>query len=298
MSSNNMKAKVKRQKVKVGRRELKRVSFCLFTFAFCLTFGGCRQDMQDQPRYEVYESSGFFKDGLSSRKPVEGTVARGYLRADSQLYTGKMDKAQAMNANTGAGGGSNSNRAGAMQGGEESSSATASTTGGEGGEQAGAASSASSAQGNSNGGGNTNTQRGANGQGAGDAKAGEDDDADTFPFPVTAEVVARGRERFEIYCTMCHGYTGEGDGMIVRRGYRKPPSYHEDRLRQARVGYFFRVMTEGFGAMPPYRAQVPVQDRWAIAAYIRALQLSRLNQQAAPAHGGGNSGEDGTGGHR
>jgi mono/diheme cytochrome c family protein len=78
---------------------------------------------------------------------------------------------------------------------------------------------------------------------------------------------------------MCHGPTGEGDGMIVRRGYRKPPSYHEERLRQARVGYFFRVMTEGFGAMPPYKSQVPVQDRWAIAAYIRALQLSQKNSQ-------------------
>jgi mono/diheme cytochrome c family protein len=255
--------------------------------------------MQDQPRYEVYESSGFFKDGLSSRKPVEGTVARGYLKADNQLYTGKMDKAQANASGNSAGG--NANNAGASQGGEESSSATASTTGGgeAGGQAAGTASSTSGAQGNSNSGGaGAGNQRGANSQSAqGSAKAGEDDDADTFPFPVTEEVVARGRERFEIYCAMCHGYTGEGDGMIVRRGYRKPPSYHEDRLRQARAGYFFRVMTEGYGAMPPYRAQVPVQDRWAIAAYIRALQLSRLNQQAAPAHGGSAEGAE-AGGHK
>jgi mono/diheme cytochrome c family protein len=272
------------------------VLYCLLFSAFCFLLSGCRQDMQDQPRYEVYESSGFFKDGLSSRKPVEGTVARGYLRADNQLYTGKMDKA---NASSGSSGG-NVNNAAANQGGEETASATASTTGGEGGEQAGTASSASGAQSNSNnsgGGGGANNQGGANSQGAaGGAKAGDDTDADTFPFPVTQEVVARGRERFEIYCAMCHGYTGEGDGMIVRRGYRQPPSYHEDRLRQARVGYFFRVMTEGFGAMPPYRAQVPVQDRWAIAAYIRALQLSQLNQQVAPAHGAGAGPE--AGGHR
>ncbi|HEX8919980.1 MAG TPA: cytochrome c, partial [Pyrinomonadaceae bacterium] len=125
----------------------------------------------------------------------------------------------------------------------------------------------------------------------------EADDAVDFPFPVTADVVTRGRERFEIYCAMCHGYTGEGDGMIVRRGFRRPSSYHEDRLRQAPVGYFFRVMTEGFGAMPPYRAQIPVQDRWAIAAYIRALQLSQMNQQLAPAHGAQGSATE-AGGHK
>ena len=112
--------------------------------------------------------------------------------------------------------------------------------------------------------------------------AGEANDVSEFPFPVTQEVMERGKERFEIFCAMCHGLTGEGDGMIVRRGFRKPPSYHEDRLRQARVGYFFRVITEGFGAMPSYRAQVPVQDRWAIIAYIRALQLSQMNQAKVP----------------
>jgi mono/diheme cytochrome c family protein len=247
--------------------------------------------MQDQPRYEVYESSGFFKDGLSSRHPVEGTVARGYLRADKQLYTGKMDKAQAGGSN-----GGNSNAAAANQGGDESTAGSASKSVNEANAQAGGGTNAAAAagtQGNSGGNNNANPQGGAKAQ---SAQAGADDDADTFPFPVTGEVVARGRERYEIYCAMCHGFTGEGDGMIVRRGYRQPPSYHEDRLRQARVGYFFRVMTEGFGAMPPYRAQVPVQDRWAIAAYIRALQLSRMNQQLAPAHAV--EGQPETGGHR
>ena len=87
--------------------------------------------------------------------------------------------------------------------------------------------------------------------------------------------MARGQERFNVYCSPCHGRTGLGDGMIVQRGFRPPPSYHEPRLREAPVGYFFDVMTNGFGAMQDYSAQVTVSDRWAIAAYIRALQLSR-----------------------
>ncbi len=276
MSSNRMKAKVKRQKVKVGRRELNRVSFCLFTFAFCLTLGGCRQDMQDQPRYEVYESSKQFKDGLSSRPLVEGTVPRGYLRADTQLYTGKTAKAQAGGAQAGNTGANQSAQAGNAGG--ASATANAGTN--------------PQAAGN----GSAPSQTGASSGAAAQAKAGEDDDAVDFPFAVTAEVINRGQERYRIFCAMCHGETGQGDGMIVRRGFRQPPSYHEDRLRQARVGYFFRVITEGYGAMPPYRAQVPVQDRWAIAAYIRALQLSQMNQQLAPAHG--TEAQPATGGHR
>ena len=99
-------------------------------------------------------------------------------------------------------------------------------------------------------------------------------DATAFPFAVTAEVMARGHERFDIFCAPCHGRTGRGDGMVVKRGYRQPPSFHLDRLREAPVGHFFDVMTNGFGAMADYKAQVPVRDRWAIVAYIRALQLS------------------------
>jgi mono/diheme cytochrome c family protein len=98
--------------------------------------------------------------------------------------------------------------------------------------------------------------------------------ADVFPMPVTAQVMARGQERFNVFCAPCHGRTGVGNGMIVQRGFRQPPSYHEPRLREAPAGYFFDVMTNGFGAMQDYAAQVPVADRWAIAAYIRALQLS------------------------
>lgn len=99
--------------------------------------------------------------------------------------------------------------------------------------------------------------------------------ADSFPFPITAEILARGQQRFGIYCTPCHGQLGTGEGMVRQRGYKQPPSYHIDRLRAAQPGYFFDVMTNGFGAMPDYAAQVSVEDRWAIAAYIRVLQLSQ-----------------------
>ncbi len=95
-----------------------------------------------------------------------------------------------------------------------------------------------------------------------------------FPFPITWEVMQRGQERFNIFCSPCHSRTGDGDGMVVRRGFRAPPSFHIDRLRQAPPGHFFDVITNGFGAMPDYKPQVPVRDRWAIVAYIRALQAS------------------------
>jgi mono/diheme cytochrome c family protein len=96
-----------------------------------------------------------------------------------------------------------------------------------------------------------------------------------FPFVVARADLDRGEQRFNIYCAPCHGRTGDGNGMVVQRGYRQPASYHVDRLRTAPAGYFFDVMTSGFGAMPDYRAQVSVEDRWRIVAYIRALQLTR-----------------------
>ncbi len=98
---------------------------------------------------------------------------------------------------------------------------------------------------------------------------------DTLPFPLTRNLLLRGQERFNIFCSPCHGRVGDGNGMIVQRGYKHPTSYYEDRLRKSPVGYFFYVMTQGYGVMPSYAAQVPVADRWAIAAYIRALQLSQ-----------------------
>ncbi len=129
--------------------------------------------------------------------------------------------------------------------------------------------------------------------------------ANGFPIAVTLEVINRGQERFDIYCSECHGRTGDGNGMIPSRGYRRPPSFHTETLRTATTGHLFDVMTNGFGAMPPYGKMIPPRDRWAIVAYIRALQLSQhatvadipANDRAqldapataapsAPAHGG------------
>ena len=96
-----------------------------------------------------------------------------------------------------------------------------------------------------------------------------------LPVELTAQLLERGRTQFQVFCSPCHGRTGRGDGMIVQRGYKKPSSYHVDRLRQMPIGYFYDVITIGFGAMSDYAAQVPPPDRWAIAAYIRTLQLSQ-----------------------
>ena len=154
---------------------------------------GCRQDMHDQPKLKPYASSGFFTDQRGSRQLVAGTVARGQLREDALLFTGKQD-----------------------------------------------------------------------GKPAAD-----------LPFPLTLEVLERGQARYLIYCTPCHGQTGRGDGIVVRRGYRKPTSFHDARLRGEPVGYYFDVMTSGFGAMPDYASQIRVRDRWAVAAYVKTLQLSQ-----------------------
>jgi mono/diheme cytochrome c family protein len=101
-----------------------------------------------------------------------------------------------------------------------------------------------------------------------------DEPANVFPFPVDDVVMARGQEAFNAYCSHCHGRAGNGDGMVVRRGFTKPPDFAIQRLREAPVGHFFVVITNGFGAMPDHAAQIKVHDRWAIAAYVRALQLA------------------------
>jgi len=98
---------------------------------------------------------------------------------------------------------------------------------------------------------------------------------DKFPFPITKADLERGRERFNVYCTPCHDYTGSGNGMIVQRGFPQPPSYHIQRLREAPAGHFFEVMTNGFGEMYSYAARIEPADRWRIAAYIRVLQASQ-----------------------
>jgi mono/diheme cytochrome c family protein len=113
-----------------------------------------------------------------------------------------------------------------------------------------------------------------------------------LPFPATPEVIDRGQQRFNIYCTPCHDASGSGNGLVVQRGFPQPPSFHIDRLRNIEAGYFFDVMTNGFGRMPDYRAQITPRDRWNIVAYIRALQLAEhasgvdpAKMQKAPATG-------------
>jgi mono/diheme cytochrome c family protein len=206
-------------------------AFLLLTFSFSLP--GCRRDMQDQPKMKPYRASSFFRDGLSSRPLLEGTVPRGWLRADTEFFTGKKNQTQGANA-TGV------QLAGA---GPASTTATAAAT---------------------------------------QSAAVYPDDIDKFPFPVNEDVLTRGQVRYQVFCSVCHGMTGYGDGMIVRRGFRKPPSLHEERLRQAPVGHFFDVTTNGWGAMPSYAAQIPAPDRWAIIAYVRALQLSQPVAPSAP----------------
>ena len=162
-------------------------------------FSGCRIDMHVQPRLNPLSRSDFFTDQRSARPPVEGTVARGQLREDTYLYTGKVG----------------------------------------------------------------------------------DNPGDYMPFPVTKEVLERGRERYNIYCAPCHSRVGDGNGFVPSRGFaRKPPSFHIQRLRQAPLGYFYDVMTNGFGIMPDYASQISPRDRWTIVAYIRALQLSQNATQA------------------
>lgn len=194
---------------------------------------GCRIDMQDQPKMKPYRSSPFFKDGLSSRQLVPGTVPRGWLREDKEFFTGKKAGQTSVTPNA--------------PGSNQVTTTPVSTAG------------------------------------AAQVAAAYPDDVDKFPFPVTKEILDRGEGRYQIFCTVCHGPTGTGDGMIVRRGFRKPPSFHDQSLRLAPVGHYFDVVTNGWGAMPSYAAQIPVPDRWAVIAYVRALQLTRSpNPEASP----------------
>ena len=105
-------------------------------------------------------------------------------------------------------------------------------------------------------------------------------DSNSFPLPVTQELLERGEGRYKIFCTPCHGLQGDGNGLVSMRGMKHPPTFHDNRLRQSPNGYFYDVITNGFGAMYGYSAQIPTRDRWAIVAYVRALQLSR-NAKAA-----------------
>jgi mono/diheme cytochrome c family protein len=163
--------------------------------ATLLGLTGCelRQAMYDTGRVKPYEASEVFADGRSARPLVEGTVARGYLRNDDALHTGKVNGAYVTE----------------------------------------------------------------------------------FPFAVDRATLQRGRERYEIFCSVCHGLAGYGDGMVVQRGFKRPPSFHDEATKAKTVGYYYDVIANGFGVMPSYRELVPTKDRWAIVAYLRALQLSQ-----------------------
>jgi hypothetical protein len=173
----------------------------LLALAASFLLGGCRQDMQNQPKFIPLRSNTFFPDQRSARNPIRGTVPRldhvtldtEQLDPNSYYLSGKH---------------------GTMYGNE-------------------------------------------------------------LPFPLTRLVMDRGQQRYNIYCAPCHSRVGDGNGMIVQRGFKHPPSFHDQRLRNAPLGYFYEVMSNGLGAMPDYAAQIKPEDRWSIAAYIRALQLSQ-----------------------
>jgi hypothetical protein len=166
--------------------------------AATLILAGCRQDMQDQPKFFPQRGTNFYPDGRSVRPQVENTVARNQLRENAYFYTGLI-----------------------------------------------------------------------NGK-----------EGDGMPFPATLEVLERGQERYNVYCTPCHSRVGNGVGMIVQRGYMKAGNFNTVRLETAPLGHFFHVISNGYGAMPDYAAQIVPEDRWAIVAYIKALQLSQKATQA------------------
>jgi len=149
--------------------------------------------MHDQPKYQPYEESAFFQDGIASRPAVEGTVARGQLNENEAFHHGKKDG----------------------------------------------------------------------------------DYLTYFPIEINHDSLTRGQERYDIFCSPCHDRAGKGRGMVVQRGFKQPPSLHEDRIRDSKPGYLFDVISNGFGTMYSYKERIPTEDRWKIAAYIQALQLSQ-----------------------
>jgi mono/diheme cytochrome c family protein len=219
-----------------------RVPTLFLTAASFLLPLGCRQQMSNQPKYEPLEPSSFFDDITSARPLVEGTVPRGSLKEDTLFYTGRSDVGRSGSPGIASG----QLPRGPNSGLEPSQGTTLPPR--------------------------SNPPMPAAPLPGGQIGPGY---ASTFPFPISPEVLDRGEERFNIYCSPCHDRLGTGNGMVVQRGYRHPPSFHTDRLRQAPVGYFFDVITNGFGAMPDYSAQILAHDRWAVIAYIRALQLSQ-----------------------
>lgn len=177
-------------------RILHKAGLCLLLLALGFVATGCRQDMQDQPKLQPFETSDFFANGVANQTPPAGTVARGLLKDDAHFWYGRDPSGELVS---------------------------------------------------------------------------------DLPEGITwnMELLLRGQERFNIYCSPCHDTTGAGRGMIVRRGFKQPQPLWEDRLVEKPLGYFYDVATHGFGIMPSYRLQVPEEDRWAIASYIRVLQASQ-----------------------
>jgi mono/diheme cytochrome c family protein len=250
------------------------ILYPLFSLLLVIAVTGCRDEMYDQPKFIPLRKTNFFSDSLSSRPPVPGTVARGHLNADKVFYTGlAQSTTQGAQTNQTVEGAvvppSGDTRQPNLPTGQTSADATVR------GQQSAVAQGQAPAQTTTRG--TQPPQASVAAPGAQAVTAGADPMAKfvtVMPMPVTRQLLLRGEERFNIYCSPCHGRTGEGNGMIVQRGMKRPPSYHIDRLRQAPVGYFYDVITNGFGAMYSYASRVHPEDRWAIIAYIRALQLS------------------------
>jgi mono/diheme cytochrome c family protein len=230
------KGKGKREKGKrKNRAEVGHFFLLPFSLFLAAIAAGCEQEMAKQPSYTTYEPSSFFADGQSARPLPAGTFAREWARDDDPLTSGLTPAARKANAQP------------VKVKGQATPAATV-------------------------------------------QPAAPSDPAkymNTFPFPMSLPDLERGQERFTIFCTACHGPLGNGNGKIVERGYVRPPNYHTDAsrgfarfgkqvpLREVPVGYFFEVITHGYGAMPRYGPQIPPGDRWRIAAYVRALQLSQ-----------------------
>jgi mono/diheme cytochrome c family protein len=236
---------------------IRRVAFCLLPSAFCLlALAGCQQKMARQPSFRPLEPSSFFPDGRSARPLPPGTVAspdvNGRGRGTGIAWPKVMDDPRLLTG-----------RAGTP---DDQAAREAALVG-------------LAAQG---------------GLAPLNAAAVRAEYVDTFPIPIDRAALERGRERFNIFCAVCHDETGHGRGKIVERGYTQPPSYvpepgvpgsgysrgferrgYKELLMRVPVGYFFEVMTRGYGAMPDYASQIPPEDRWKIAAYVRALQLSQ-----------------------
>jgi mono/diheme cytochrome c family protein len=192
--------------------------------------------MARQPSYRPMAPSAFFKNQRSAQPLEPGTVARGYLRDDDLLYRGIEGKATPLGA---------ARATGLVLGLSPLSAATSVAVLGSLPEYA----------------------EGAFSVGPHNVR--------TFPFPIDEALMKRGRSQFNIYCSVCHDRVGTGNGRIVQRGYLRPPSLHSTRLRLAPEGYFFEVISNGWGGMPAYNDQITPQDRWAIVAYVRALQRSQ-----------------------